>query len=55
MTEEERAERGNRTERQIQQLVGGRPVPIHRVMKKAHIPGVLVTPFNVYEPNRYYR
>jgi hypothetical protein len=55
MTAEERAERGNRLERQLQQLVEGRPIPVYRVMKKTEIPGVLVTPFNAYEPNRYYR
>ena len=55
MTPEQRTQRGDRLERQIQQLQEGRAIPLHRVMKKADIPGVLVTPFNVYEPNRYYR
>jgi hypothetical protein len=55
MTDEQRAQMGNRLERQIQQLRRGRSIPIYRVMKKTEIPGVLVTPFNVYEPNRYYR
>jgi hypothetical protein len=55
MTEEQRAQMGSRLERQIQQAGEGRSIPIHRVMKKTEIPGVLVTPFNVYEPNRYYR
>jgi hypothetical protein len=55
MTEEERAQMGSRLERQIQQAGEGRAIPLHRVMKKTEIPGVLVTPFNLYEPNRYYR
>ncbi len=55
MTPEQRAQMGNRLEQQLEQLRAGRPVPVYRVMKKTEIPGVLVTPFNVYEPNRYYR
>jgi hypothetical protein len=55
MSGEERAQMGARLERQLEQLSQGRPIPIYRVMKKTEIPGVLVTPFNVYEPNRYVR
>jgi hypothetical protein len=55
MTAEERAQMGNRMERQLEELSAGRPIPVYRVMKKTEIPGVVVTPFNVYEPNRYYR
>ncbi|MGD2120109.1 MAG: DUF2817 domain-containing protein [Gemmatimonadota bacterium] len=55
MTAEERAQMGNRMERQLEELSAGRPIPVYRVMKKTEIPGVVVTPFNVYEPNWYYR
>ena len=55
MSPEERAQMGARLERQLEQADQGRPVPIYRVMKKAEIPGRLVTSFNQYEPNRYIR
>jgi hypothetical protein len=55
LSPEERAQMGARLERQLEQAGQGRPVPIYRVMKKTEIPGILVTPFNRYEPNRYIR
>ncbi len=55
LTPDQRAQMGARLERQIEQANQGRPIPIYRVMKKADIPGILVRPFNAYEPNRYYR
>jgi len=55
MSAEERAQMGARMERQLQQAGQGRAIPIYRVMKKAEIPGVLVTPFNQYEARRYIR
>ena len=29
------------------------PIPIYRLMKKTHIEGALVGPYNEYEKNRY--
>jgi len=55
MSAEERAQRGARMERQLQEASEGRLIPIHRVMKKTEIPGVLVQPFNHYESKRYIR
>jgi hypothetical protein len=55
MSPEERAQMTARLERQQRQASQGRAIPIYRVMKKTDIPGVLVTPFNLFEPNRYYR
>ena len=55
MSAEERAQMGARLERQLQQASEGRPIPIYRVMKKTDIPGLLVRPFNRYEPTRYIR
>ena len=55
LSAEDRAQMGSRLERQLQQASEGRLVPIYRVMKRTEIPGVLVQPFNRYEPNRYIR
>lgn len=55
LSEEERAQVGSRLERQLEQASQGRPIPIYRVMRNTEIPGVLVTPFNQYEPRRYVR
>jgi len=55
MSPEDRAQFGARMEQQLQRMGQGRPIPIYRVMKKTEIPGILVTPFNQYEPNRYIR
>jgi hypothetical protein len=55
MSPEDRAQMGARLERQIQQSSQGSAIPIYRLMKKADIPGVLVRPFNAYEPNLYIR
>jgi hypothetical protein len=55
MSAADRAQFGSRLERQMEQMSQGRAIPIYRVMKKADIPGVLVTAFNQYEPNRYIR
>jgi hypothetical protein len=55
MTPEQREQMGARFERQLEQANRGRPIPIYRVMKKTDIPGVMVTPFNQYEPRRYIR
>ncbi len=55
MTPEQRAQMTARMEQQQEQASQGRAIPIYRVMKKTEIPGVLVTPFNQYEPRRYIR
>jgi len=55
MSPEERSQMGARFERQLEQAGRGRPIPIYRVMKKTDIPGILVRPFNQYEPRRYIR
>jgi len=55
MSEEERAQFGARIERQMRQASQAQEIPMYRVMKKTDIPGVLVRPYNHYEPNRYIR
>ena len=55
MSADERAQMEARMARQQEQAGQGRPIPIYRVMKKTDIPGILVRPFNQYEPNRYVR
>jgi hypothetical protein len=55
MSPEERAERGTRVEREIEELTAGQEIPMYRVMKKVEIPGVLVQDFNQFERNRYLR
>jgi hypothetical protein len=55
MSPEERSQMGARLERQLEQADRGRAIPIYRVMKKTEIPGVLVRPFNQYEPKQYIR
>ena len=55
MSEEERAQMQARIQRQMGQGAGGQEIPMYRVMHKVDIPGVLVQPFNQYEPNRYIR
>ena len=55
MSAQERSQLGARLDRQLQQASEGRPIPVYRVMKKTEIPGKLVTPFNQYEPRRYFR
>ncbi len=55
MSPEDRSQMGARLERQLEQAGRGRPIPIYRVMKKTGIPGILVRPFNQYEPRRYIR
>jgi len=55
MSPEERSQMGARLERQLEQAGRGRAIPIYRVMKKTEIPGILVRPFNQYEPRQYFR
>ena len=55
MTEQERQQRGGRTQRQLDQLLAGQQIPIYRVMKKTSFPAVIVRAFNEYEANRYIR
>jgi hypothetical protein len=55
LSEQERRQFGARFERQLEELERGQQVPIYRLMKKANFGGVLVQPFNQYEPNRYIR
>ncbi|MFC1574920.1 M14 family zinc carboxypeptidase [Gemmatimonadota bacterium] len=55
LTAEERAQTGARLERQLEQLNRGQAIPIHRVMHKTNLPGILVQPFNQYEPRLYIR
>ncbi len=55
MSPAERREYGPRLERMMEELAQGTEIPIHRVMEKVDIPGILVRPFNEYEPRRYIR
>ncbi|MBT8396534.1 MAG: DUF2817 domain-containing protein, partial [Gemmatimonadetes bacterium] len=55
LSQADRDRMGARLERQIQEASQGQAIPIHRVMKKTDIPGILVRPFNEHEPNRYFR
>ena len=55
LSPEEEAEYGARLRRQLEEMEEGDPIPIYRVMEETDIPGVLVRPFNQYEPNRYIR
>jgi hypothetical protein len=55
MTEQERQQRGGRTQRQLDQLMAGQQIPIYRLMKKTNLPGVIVRAYNEYDANRYIR
>jgi len=55
LSPEERAQMGGRMQRQRDQMGQGSAIPIYRVLAPVDIPGVLVRPYNQYEPNRYYR
>jgi hypothetical protein len=55
LTEEQRRQFGSRMQRQLDQLLAGQQIPIYRVMQKTNLPGVLVRPFNEYDPSRYIR
>ena len=55
LSPEERAQMGARMERQLEQMSQGEAIPIYRVMAPTSLPGVMVRPYNQYEPNRYYR
>ncbi|MFC1660491.1 DUF2817 domain-containing protein [Gemmatimonadota bacterium] len=55
MTAQERQQMGARMEAQLRQLTRGQEIPIYRLMKKTHLPGVLVRAFNEYEARRYIR
>jgi len=46
---------GSRLEAQIEVLEEGQPIPIHRLMHKTEMAGVLARPFNVFEARRYIR
>jgi hypothetical protein len=55
MSPQDRAQFGARLEAQMERASQGTAIPIYRVMKKTEIPGILVRPFNGYEPRRYIR